>query len=452
MEWTLDDPGVGDVGVILSFASQMRDTADLAIQTSQKLIALRDNTTDAIWSGGAADEFRNRIGKLPDEFHKLATSYNDGLSTYGAKVNDIAQQVTQAKRQQQYAEADHDQAASQQAAWVPPLDPSTGTPQVGARNPHDEAVQDAPGRMARANNQLEDLAGQRRAADKTVINSLKTAHRAGTKNKSIWQQVLDAASEALKIITIVLIVVALIAICVLAIVQPELIPALLVIGGEIMTGLSATQLAVDGGGKAMGENVSWGELGMDALGGVPGLGEAGAGLKGFKVASKLTEAFPKAAGVLARTTTAVRESSLVNKAYHAVTGAEKLNFIPQGLSKLQFSKAISMMRSSVGFDGELLVQGSRFAYSGKAASDLDFMLRVKPEVFDQLLKDFVAKPSRYERELARAIEVGKINPANLGLTALRRAVDKGLPVDVDLSVIKLGGKFDSGVRKFTGWL
>jgi len=94
-------------------------------------------------------------------------------------------------------------------------------------------------------------------------------------NKHWWQKVLDLVSDGLAKITIVLMVVALVAIVVLAVVQPELIPGLLLLAGQVLAGLSVAQLAVDGARKATGEDVSWGALSLDALGLLPGVGKLG---------------------------------------------------------------------------------------------------------------------------------------------------------------------------------
>ncbi|MEO6700832.1 MAG: hypothetical protein ABI140_04240 [Jatrophihabitantaceae bacterium] len=134
------------------------------------------------------------------------------------------------------------------------------------------------------------MAGQRHTADGRLVGALKHAHGAGMKNKHWWQKALDLASDALAKITIVLMVVALVAIVVLAIVQPELIPGLLLLAGQILTGLSAAQLAVDGTRKATGDNVSWGSLGLDALGLLPGIGKLGQLADSVPVLSRGAEA------------------------------------------------------------------------------------------------------------------------------------------------------------------
>lgn len=42
------------------------------------------------------------------------------------------------------------------------------------------------------------------------------------------------------------------------------------------------------------------------------------------------------------------------------------------------------------------------------------------------------------------IQTGKIQSGEAGLTSLRKQLEKELGMEVDLSVIKAGGKFDNG--------
>ncbi|MEO7286121.1 MAG: hypothetical protein ABI140_04305 [Jatrophihabitantaceae bacterium] len=124
------------------------------------------------------------------------------------------------------------------------------------------------------------------------------------KNKHWWQKALDLASDALAKITIVLLVVALVAILVLAIVQPELIPGLLLLAGQVLTALSAAQLTVDGTRKATGEDVTWGSLGLDTLGLLPGIGKLGKLADGLPLLSRGVEALSTAGQAVRGYTTA----------------------------------------------------------------------------------------------------------------------------------------------------
>jgi len=298
MPWTEAEPGAGEPDGVLVLAGELERDADDAGQAARTLRSIQSQTGDAVWRGSSADAFRGRIDKLPGHLEKLQASYAEaaaGLRGYAAAVRQIAGEATVQQRLIAQSEAELGQAQTQQASWVAPPDPVTGHPDPSARNPHDAAVDAAQASVRRAQARLAGLAVQRRAADRRVVDTLHRAHGAGMQNKHWWQKVLNFASEALAKVTIVLMVVALVAIVVLAIVQPELIPGLLLLAGQLLTGLSAAQLAVDGARKATGEDVSWGSLAMDALGAVPFAGKLAAGLP---LVSKGVDALRGAAGAV----------------------------------------------------------------------------------------------------------------------------------------------------------
>jgi hypothetical protein len=244
------------------------------------------------------------------------------MRSYAAAVSQIADEAAATRRRMSSAQNEQQSTLAAQAAWAAPLNPATGHPETTATNPHDEAVASATASLNQARAALNDLSDQRTVADHRVIAALRQAHHAGMKNKPWWRSALAAASAALADITVVLILVAVVAIVVLAIVQPELIPGLLLLSGQVLSGLSAGQLAVDGTRKAVGDDVSWGSLAMDALGALPGLGEltdltkladltrgAALGEKATAVAGRLADAVTTAATTLRDTATAFRAAA-----------------------------------------------------------------------------------------------------------------------------------------------
>jgi hypothetical protein len=322
VSWTVDDPGQGDRAVIAALAADLQAQADDAASGSRQLRSLHDNTTDALWRGQAADAFRHRVAKVPAHLDKLHASYAEaaaGMRAYAAAVSQIADDAAAARQRVTSAKADQQSAAAAQAGWVAPLSPATGHPEPAAVNPHDEAVAAANSAVGQANAVLDDLADQRTAVDHRAIAALRQAHHAGMKNKPWWRSALAVVSAALADITVVLILVAIVAIIVLAFVQPELIPGLLLLSGQVLTGLSAAQLAVDGTRKAAGDDVSWGSLAMDALGALPALGAftdltkladltrvTALGEKATAVAGRLADAASTAAAALRDTAAAFR--------------------------------------------------------------------------------------------------------------------------------------------------
>lgn len=85
--------------------------------------------------------------------------------------------------------------------------------------------------------------------------------------------------------------------------------------------------------------------------------------------------------------------------------------------------------------------------TARAASDLDIAVRVSPDEFSALIKKRFGTPnpgSAKERTMLHAIETGKIQAGEAGLSGLRRKIQEILGMDVDLSVILRGGPFDNG--------
>lgn len=311
MTWTEDDPGQGDPDGLLALARDLQGDADDAAAAARTLRSVQQNAGDAVWQGSSADAFRDRIDKVPSHLDKLNASYADaaaGLRAYAASVRQVADEARAQQQIVSQSSTDLHSAQNQQAAWTPAPHPATGQPDPTVKNPHDEQVAAANASMRKAQAQLRDLAGQRQTADARLVSALKHAHGEGMKNKHWWRKALDFASDALAKITIVLMVVALVAIVVLAIVQPELIPGLLLLAGQVLTGLSAAQLAVDGTRKGTGENASWGSLALDALGLLPGVGKLGTLADAVPLLSRGTEAVRGAGQAVRGYTTAFARS------------------------------------------------------------------------------------------------------------------------------------------------
>lgn len=95
--------------------------------------------------------------------------------------------------------------------------------------------------------------------------------------------------------------------------------------------------------------------------------------------------------------------------------------------------------------GELCVQGSRASYTARPDSDIDFAILIDKPRFDELIELRFGTPnpgSAKERTKEWAIETGKIQAGEAGLSHLRRQLESHLDMDVDLSVIRRGGPFD----------
>ena len=122
--------------------------------------------------------------------------------------------------------------------------------------------------------------------------------------------------------------------------------------------------------------------------------------------------------------------------------------IPQGLTEEQFQAMSATVRSQAGeISSDIQVQGSRAAGTARPDSDIDIAIRVPEQQFDQLIDDSFGKPnqgSAKERTMLRAIETGKIQAGEAGLRPLRKTIQGQLGMDVDISIVRIGGPFDNG--------
>ncbi|MER7922293.1 RHS repeat-associated core domain-containing protein [Streptomyces sp. NPDC096057] len=121
--------------------------------------------------------------------------------------------------------------------------------------------------------------------------------------------------------------------------------------------------------------------------------------------------------------------------------------IPQGLTADLFDEVGRTVRAGAGHLGDnIVVQGSRAAGTARADSDLDLAIRVSPQQFDELITQRFKTPnpgSAKERTMLWAIQTGKIQAGEAGVSGVRRALEAQLGMDVDLSVIRQGGPFDN---------
>jgi hypothetical protein len=122
--------------------------------------------------------------------------------------------------------------------------------------------------------------------------------------------------------------------------------------------------------------------------------------------------------------------------------------VPQGLTTETFAQLSRTVRQGAGHIGEdIAVHGSRASGTVKATSDIDIAIRVSSERFEELIRASFGRPnpgSAKERTMLHAVSTGKINARWAGLSALRESIEKTLDMDVDISVIRIGGAFDQG--------
>jgi hypothetical protein len=121
--------------------------------------------------------------------------------------------------------------------------------------------------------------------------------------------------------------------------------------------------------------------------------------------------------------------------------------IPHGLTAAQFAELAVKLRSGAQqYGNDMVVQGSRAAGTARADSDIDIAIRVTPEKFEELIAQRFGRPnvgSAKERTMLHAINTGKIQAGEAGLHPLRRELEALLGMDVDVSIIRIGGAFDN---------
>ncbi|NUT52073.1 MAG: hypothetical protein HOV94_32980, partial [Saccharothrix sp.] len=131
-------------------------------------------------------------------------------------------------------------------------------------------------------------------------------------------------------------------------------------------------------------------------------------------------------------------------------GRGPVGTVPQGLTAGKFAEVSVRLRAGLGAIGEgevdIVVQGSRAAGTARPDSDIDFAIRVSPERFDELIALRFKTPnpgSSKEKTMNHAIATGKIQAGELGLSGFRKTLKADLGMEVDLSVIRVGGPFDN---------
>jgi ribosomal protein uS17 len=122
--------------------------------------------------------------------------------------------------------------------------------------------------------------------------------------------------------------------------------------------------------------------------------------------------------------------------------------LPQGLTEREFADLSAKIRVKAGSLGaDICVHGSRAAGTARPDSDLDIAIRVSSERFEEILDEKfknVNPGTAKERTMLHARAHGKIQTGEIGLSGLRRELERQLGKEVQISVIRLGGPFDRG--------
>ena len=129
-------------------------------------------------------------------------------------------------------------------------------------------------------------------------------------------------------------------------------------------------------------------------------------------------------------------------------GAKAAGTLLKGIGKNQLAEITVIIRNGTTHIGDDVVfQGSRVSGAANELSDLDIAVRVSAEDFAELIAKRFGTPnpgSAKESTMLHAIETGKIQAGEAGLSGLRKQIQRIIGVDVDISVIQRGGNFDNG--------
>jgi len=180
-----------------------------------------------------------------------------------------------------------------------------------------------------------------------------------------------------------------------------------------------------------------------------GVGEATAAVRGARAAHATNKAAVTTRA--AETATVLKQTA---KGADAAQGLGKLGevkpigTVPQGLTEEAFKVSSKLIKDSVGgISHDIAVQGSRASGTARAASDIDYAIRVPKEQFESLVKEYFKSPtpgSAKERTMLHALNTGKIQAGEARLSGLRKQLESQLGMKVDISIVQKGGPFDNG--------
>jgi WXG100 family type VII secretion target len=213
-DWDLvgGNPVPGEPDAVAGLASQFRTVADDADNVHRRLQQIKDSVNDAIWKGKAANEFRDKLEKLPEHFSKLHESYDkaaDGTSKYAGKMRDLqGRAATEAGK----AHTAHtDQTTSEQTR-----DAALAADPTAPTAPHDDAIAKARTHLQSAIDEVGRIRSEFQAAEGALLDSLHDAHDVGMHNRSWFQKALSTIADIAEHVAFVLAVIAIIVVVVVA--------------------------------------------------------------------------------------------------------------------------------------------------------------------------------------------------------------------------------------------
>lgn len=221
----------GDPGGIRSAAGVLGETAADAGDVVERLNSLSGASGGSMWSGPAADAFREKLGELPDKLVKLSDSYgiaSDALYCFANDVDQLQDEAGAAEQNEAWAEDQvnfRERERSEAQACYPGEDLSA----------YDEALARAREQLGQAREEVREVTEDYRCAEDRCIASLCDASDAGIEN-TILGSVLDflaAVEDVLSVIVTILVVLAIVALVAAALIFTGGAAAFLVAFAEV---------------------------------------------------------------------------------------------------------------------------------------------------------------------------------------------------------------------------
>lgn len=424
------DPAPGDPGVLAGAARR----ADAAARTFSDAAGTAARLDSAGWEGDAAEAFRTRLRDLPRDL-RLATSahgtvartladYGDGLAVRQRRASELERRADELRRQRAMAVADVDRIAAQHAPHGSTELASLGSVYSSARARAEAYGDDLDAVLADARR----LRDEHRTAARTAALRIRAASTPPYQEPGRLDRVLGAVKRWIAGNADVLTSIS----TVLRGVSAGLGVLSLVPGFQFLAPFAVAAagfaLLLDVAVETATGRGSWADIALDAvLTAVP----AGPVARAVRSAPGVAPALKAAnraipAGVKGRVFRAVRN-------------------LPEEITRDQLAVAAGRIRARASHLGDdVVVQGSRAGHSAHPGSDIDFGIRVAPERYDELIREYFGDPAATARSeaMVNAIDRGRIFWHRAGLKDLHHGLQQDLGRKVDLAVIKRGGLFD----------
>ncbi|MGH2733266.1 MAG: WXG100 family type VII secretion target, partial [Actinomycetota bacterium] len=182
------DPAPGDPGAFDALARSFSETAENAGEAHARLARFGSSVDAGIWSGEAADGFREKIGELPPRLKKLHDSYETAASGMGEYARTLRDLQAKARALLGRAEVAQDEKISQERS----RDQAQAADPMISASAYDSAIADAGRRLGLAEREIAELRERRVAAERRALGRLEDAEALGIRNDPWYKRAFDA--------------------------------------------------------------------------------------------------------------------------------------------------------------------------------------------------------------------------------------------------------------------